>query len=204
MVAATPSVLPTPTSNAGEKTVASATRAPHAAVLAEAPRKPTHVPTSDENGESPLGANAANVSMRTAPPPAADVAKLMAAPVHTSVEVPPSSIVAAPAAGPCWRVSDVGKLQKSVTCGAWVDVSFDVPVFVRVMHSAANNIWLGGNGGALYHSEDDGAHWSRVNVPALTDDIVAIVFGAPAHGRLATADGATWATNDGGLTWKRQ
>ena len=102
-------------------------------------------------------------------------------------------------------MSDAGTLQESGSCGVeWQDVSLGSPVTVRVMQSIASNVWVGGNGGALYHSPDSGSHWNRINVPTLTDDIVAILFATPADGKLATADGSIWATNDGGQTWHRR
>ena len=172
-------------------------------VTAKASPKPTDVEVANEPRNGGLSPNAANVTMATTLSPGNSAAGLPAAPVHASQDVPPSSMVAAPAAGPCWMVSDAGRLQKSTKCGdGWTDVSFDVPVFVRVMHSAANNVWVGGNGGALYRSEDAGEHWSKVSVPTLTDDIVGIAFATPVHGQLATANGETWTTNDGGVTWK--
>lgn len=207
IVATAPSVTPSRSSNNNkdEISVAPARRKSALPVVAKAlPPKPTGVEFANEHGNQGLSANAADVTMETTLSPATSTAGLPAAAVRTSTQTPTSSMVSAPAAGPCWKVSDAGRLQKSTTCGdGWIDVSFDVPVFVRVMHSAANNIWVGGNGGALYHSEDAGEHWSRVSVPTLKDDIVAIAFATPVHGRLATADGAAWATNDGGITWKR-
>lgn len=116
-----------------------------------------------------------------------------------------TSAVAAPPAGPCWRVSDSDALQKASTCGrGWEDISLGTPVKVRVVLAQANSVWVGGTGGQLYHSEDNGEHWKKVSVPMLSDDIVAIVFGTPTHGRLATSSGVIWATSDGGQTWRRE
>ena len=197
-VATAPPVSATPAVSAPGKAVVPTSNLP---VVARASQpKPKAATAPEEPALGPLSRDAANVTMQTTPLPSTS----LAVPAHT-VEVPLTSRVAAPAAGPCWKVSDAGKLQKSMTCGeAWTDISFDSPVFIRVIQSAANNIWVGGNAGALYHSADGGIHWNRVNVTNLTDDIVAIAFGSPMHGRLATVDGKTWATYDGGLTWNRQ
>jgi len=198
----TASLPPRPTGSDAAKAVA---RTSNSQIVAMARQpKPTHVSVPDAPETSPISRDAANVTMQSAPLPASTT-NSSTAPAHTAAEVSVSSRVAAPTAGPCWKVSDAGKLQKSTTCGdAWTEISFDSPVFIRVIQSAADNIWVGGNSGALYHSPDGGSHWNRVIVPALTDDIVAIAFGTPNHGRLATANGATWATNDGGNSWKRQ
>jgi photosystem II stability/assembly factor-like uncharacterized protein len=67
------------------------------------------------------------------------------------------------------------------------------------------DIWIGGNGGALYHSTDGGQNWVAV-IPisdgkTLFADIVRIAFSAPSHGWIATRSGEIWTTRDGGATW---
>lgn len=160
--------------------------------------------TDKENSELPeaISRDAANVTMHTtvAPPRPTN-----ALPTGSPGSTPMTSAVAAPPAGPCWRVSDSDALQKASTCGrGWEDISLGPPVKVRVVLAQANSVWVGGTGGQLYHSEDNGEHWKKVSVPMLSDDIVAIVFGTPTHGRLATSSGVIWATSDGGQTWRRE
>jgi photosystem II stability/assembly factor-like uncharacterized protein len=68
-----------------------------------------------------------------------------------------------------------------------------------------HEIWVGGAGGALYHSADNGRTWSRVTVKAgdvvLDSDIVRVEFTDAQHGALMTVSGETWTTGDAGLTW---
>jgi hypothetical protein len=78
----------------------------------------------------------------------------------------------------------------------------------RALAVAGSDVWVGGSGGALYHSVDAGSHWTRV-VPAtsgtvLTNDIVSLEFSDPQHGKLSTSAGEAWTTADAGQTWQKQ
>jgi len=62
--------------------------------------------------------------------------------------------------------------------------------------------------GVLYHSLDNGQHWTHV-VPIskgekLQADIVQIQFADPQHLSLNTTNGQVWQSSDGGQTWARQ
>ena len=155
--------------------------------------------------EERLGPHAADVTITTPPPPTESAVE-PTVPEKSATQAPPGmSSVAAPAAGPCWRVSDAGALEKSLDCaGSWTTIALPEQAVVRVVQSAGNMLWVGGNGGALFFSSDAGQHWNRVRVPALSADVVAIVFGTPTHGWLSTSNGETWTTTDGGVIWKRR
>jgi Carboxypeptidase regulatory-like domain/Putative zinc-finger len=78
----------------------------------------------------------------------------------------------------------------------------------RALAVAGSDVWVGGSGGALYHSVDAGSHWTRV-VPAtsgmvLTSDIVSLEFSDPLHGKLSTSTAEVWSTADAGQTWQKQ
>ncbi len=198
VIAATPSVAPIASKQAVQRP--SEIRTAPQSVIAKASTRSTEVVHADV--PEAISRDAANVTMHTTSAPPLPTST---APTHSPYPTPMTSSVAAPPAGPCWRVSDADTLQKASTCrGGWEDISLGAPVKVRVVLAQANSVWVGGNGGALYYSGDNGEHWSKVNVPMLSDDIVAIVFGTPTHGRLATANGTTWATSDGGQTWRSQ
>jgi photosystem II stability/assembly factor-like uncharacterized protein len=67
---------------------------------------------------------------------------------------------------------------------------------------------VGGQGGALYYSADDGSQWQRLSPSAdgvtLTEDITALNFQDGQHGNLTTSSGQSWTTSDGGRTWQKQ
>jgi len=108
-----------------------------------------------------------------------------------------------------WTISPEGKLQRSEDKGdTWKEVPVDDKVTFHVIQAMGRDIWAGGSGGALYHSNDGGATWTRVNLTPAgnpnTDTIVSIVASPPSLQRLTvrTASGQQWWTEDGGQHWK--
>jgi hypothetical protein len=81
------------------------------------------------------------------------------------------------------------------------------PVF-HAVSAIGSEVWAGGVGAMLYHSEDAGAHWTGV-LPAsagvvLTGDITSIQFSDPQHGRIATSNNGVWITDNDGQSWRKQ
>jgi hypothetical protein len=81
------------------------------------------------------------------------------------------------------------------------------PLF-RAVAANGTDVWAGGSGGILYHSQDGGDHWTRV-VPAsagvtLTGDIVGLEFPDLQNGRVSTSAAEIWTTTDAGQTWQKQ
>jgi hypothetical protein len=81
------------------------------------------------------------------------------------------------------------------------------PLF-RAVAANGPEVWAGGSGGVLYHSQDAGDHWTRI-VPAsagssLTGDIVSLEFPDPQHGKVSTSTAEIWITADDGQTWQKQ
>ena len=108
-----------------------------------------------------------------------------------------------------WQITPAGELQRSFDSGkAWESVSLGQPVRVRVLVLSGLHVWVGGNGGMLFHSRDGGDRFAPVVVKdaraSLTGDIVVLEFTDAAHGRLETAAHDVWATSDGGRTWQKQ
>jgi hypothetical protein len=82
-----------------------------------------------------------------------------------------------------------------------------VPVF-RAVAASGVDVWAGGTGSALYHSQDAGDHWTRV-VPTssrtiLTGDIISLEFSDMEHGKVSTSNAEVWTTTDNGQTWQKQ
>jgi hypothetical protein len=109
---------------------------------------------------------------------------------------------------PQWRISPQGHLERSSVPDVWTHVLDDQPVTFRAVAAMGDDVWAGGNGGALFHSADRGEHWSKVSLAANSkveaDAIVSIHFEDPQHGVVTTDNGTRWATTDGGLTWLKQ
>ncbi len=110
---------------------------------------------------------------------------------------------------PRWSISDSGAVQRSFDGGrSWKDVAVADGVTFRAVSVVANDVWVGGSGGALFHSADGGEHWARVRVHTagreLSGDIVSLEFADVANGVVSTSAGETWRTLDAGATWLQQ
>jgi hypothetical protein len=112
------------------------------------------------------------------------------------------------AARPQWRIGPEGHLERSMAAGQWTRVLDEQPTTFHAVAVMGNDVWAGGNGGALFHSSDGGEHWSKVSLAAdsnvETGAIVSIRFDDPQHGIVACDSGTRWATADGGVTWTTQ
>lgn len=106
-----------------------------------------------------------------------------------------------------WMVSPSGALYESFDHGArWQSVAVRENLALRAVSSSGDDVWVGGNGGMLFHSGDAGRHWTRVvpvcNGLALAEDIVRVEFTDGNYGSIITATGKTWVTADQGETWE--
>lgn len=135
--------------------------------------------------------------------PAASTASTVDIPAKGAVMMKSSVVRVAPAR---WRVSDKGKVERSLDSGAtWSVLPVQGGASFRAVSAVENDVWAGGAAGALYHSADGGQTWTRV-VPrtaesALTSDITRVEFTDTSRGVVATASGETWITADAGRTW---
>lgn len=106
-----------------------------------------------------------------------------------------------------WTISSLGKLQLSLDGGrTWEEVDVGKSLRFRAVAVVGADIWAGGSRGALYHSADNGASWTRVSLTSertqVTEDIIAVSFTDPQHGAVTTAAGERWLTVDGGQHWQ--
>jgi Photosynthesis system II assembly factor YCF48/Putative zinc-finger len=112
-----------------------------------------------------------------------------------------------PAFGGQWTLSPEGLLQRSLDSGAtWNAVAVAPNVHLRAVSALGNDLWVGGAGGALFHSSDNGVHWTQVRPrfegKILTGDIIGLEFKDLAHGQITTTY-ELWTTSDAGKTWLR-
>ena len=100
-----------------------------------------------------------------------------------------------------WSLSPDGDVQRSVDSGkTWQIVPIAQGSSFHAITAVGNEVWVGGNAGALYHSVDSGQSWTKL-APVSTDNITHIEFSDPQNGLLNTANGQVWSTSDGGRSW---
>jgi hypothetical protein len=107
-----------------------------------------------------------------------------------------------------WRIGKDGQLERSTGTGTWTQKLTSEEVTFRAVASVGNDVWAGGNGGALFHSSDSGEHFNKVMLSANGQTergaIVSIHFDTVQQGRVTSDAGATWTTADGGQSWSKQ
>jgi hypothetical protein len=108
-----------------------------------------------------------------------------------------------------WTISSDGQLQHSIDAGqTWQPVTVAEKASFRALSANGPDIWVGGAAGLLYHSRDSGFSWTQVKPSSagtnLSADISAIEFTDILHGKITTANGENWATEDAGQAWRKQ
>jgi len=106
-----------------------------------------------------------------------------------------------------WRLSPDGRVQDSADSGThWQEVPVENGIRFHSITSLGDEIWVGGDGGALYHSRDSGRSWARVMPAAsgktLDSEITGIRFSDLENGTVTTANGQVWSTSDDGKNWR--
>jgi Photosynthesis system II assembly factor YCF48/Putative zinc-finger len=105
---------------------------------------------------------------------------------------------------PEWRVTQEGHLER-LTANGWSRVLVDETAMFRVVAVIGNEVWAGGAGGALFHSNNGGQEWKAVSLGgADVGTISSIRFDDGSHGMVVTDAGKRWSTSDGGATWMSQ
>jgi Photosynthesis system II assembly factor YCF48 len=145
------------------------------------------------------------------------------------------AVLASSAPVPRWTINSTGGLERSLDQGTtWQVINVNAnpvyftattsvqipgstsrtkvqkdasPVF-RAVAASGVEVWAGGAGGALYHSQDAGDHWTRVlptsSRAILTGDIISLEFSDMEHGKVSTSNAEVWTTTDNGQTWQKQ
>jgi photosystem II stability/assembly factor-like uncharacterized protein len=108
-----------------------------------------------------------------------------------------------------WTISADGQLQHSIDAGqTWQPVTVAEKASFRALSANGPDIWVGGAAGLLYHSRDSGFTWTQVKPSFagtnLSADISAIEFTDILHGKITTANGEVWTTEDAGQAWRKQ
>ena len=110
---------------------------------------------------------------------------------------------------PRWTLTSDSTLERSFDSGnTWETVPLPSQARFHVLSAHGTDIWIGGSGGALYHSVDAGKNWVQVQPVAggqpLTEDVIGMEFVDDDHGVLTTSTNQRWATEDCGQSWQRK
>ena len=139
--------------------------------------------------------------------PESEAAQQYGIPDSISLAVNRLAASAAQAAHPNWRITPQGKLEHLTSTG-WTQAFPEQRRIFRVVAVSGNQVWAGGDGGALFHSGDGGQHWNKASLATggspETEAIVSIRFSDEQLGNVATNRGSGYATADGGATWTKQ
>jgi Photosynthesis system II assembly factor YCF48/Putative zinc-finger len=119
------------------------------------------------------------------------------------------AIEKAPKIEPRWTLTSDSTLARSFDSGnTWETVSLPSQARFHVLSAHGMDIWVGGSGGALYHSVDAGKNWVQVQPVAggqpLTEDVIGMEFVDDDHGVLTTSTNQRWATEDCGQSWQKK
>jgi len=185
--------------------------------------------TEAETSDGSISITAAEAEVRAAlprPPPALPPATTVApAPPASQVVVPSLMFSAGSRAasrqslllaqrsnpGSVWSLEGApaeGTLRKSDDGGrTWRTISIDNATRFYALSGTGSNVWVGGADGKLFHSIDDGMHWTAMSVTDGDMSLAGAIIGIDAHGdsvTLKTDSGATWITDDDGVHWKHK
>ena len=107
---------------------------------------------------------------------------------------------------PRWALTSDGTLERSIDSGkSWTPIVVSDGMRFQAVAAVGTDIWVGGKGGTLFHSDNAGEQWTRITpiagTQSLTSDIISIEFTDAAHGRVITSDHQNWVTENAGQTW---
>lgn len=104
-----------------------------------------------------------------------------------------------------WRIGSDGHVEHRNGSDGWTRVLNTEATTFHVVSVVGRDVWAGGEGGALFHSSDNGQHWKRVPLVSgsgnETGTIISINFENSRRGTAEADDGSTWSTTDSGISW---
>lgn len=121
--------------------------------------------------------------------------------------------ILSPTGNSVWKIEEDGTLLKSRDAKTWMPVPLEGRAKLYTLSASGPDIWVGGAEGALFHSPDDGMHWTQVRVQdgngaRLTDAITSISIKTSAGNEkpmeLVINLRSIWSSVDGGRTWRQQ
>jgi hypothetical protein len=104
-----------------------------------------------------------------------------------------------------WRITS-GRLQHfDGTSGAWNDIDVGSTARLSIVTTLGPEVWVGGTDGAMFYSNDQGAHWIPTSTGGWSAD--ATITGMTPTARRSVevyfSNGERWRSADGGASWTR-
>lgn len=99
-----------------------------------------------------------------------------------------------------------GRLQHyDATKKAWDDVNVGTAARLSIVANLANEVWVGGTDGAMFYSNDLGAHWVPVRTGGWSKDATFTGMTPTARQSVEVylSNGERWRSADGGASWTR-
>ena len=116
-----------------------------------------------------------------------------------------SKAAATPVARAHWRINQQGQPERAFGNGPWQSVlPADAPP-MRVLATAGEEVWAGGDDAQVYQSIDGGQTWSKIALPEKNGSrhtIAHIQIDSPSEIAIRASDGTTWTSSNGGASWK--
>lgn len=111
-----------------------------------------------------------------------------------------ASVTASP-----WRIAH-GRLQHfDGTRAVWDDVDIGTTARLSIVATLGSEVWVGGTAGAMFYSNDQGAHWIPTSTGGWSKDatITALTPTALRSVEVFLSNGERWRSADGGASWAR-
>ncbi len=116
-----------------------------------------------------------------------------------------SPLILAPGGDIEWRAGGAGRIEKSMDASAhWTRQKSHVKVDLTTGSAPSKEIcWIVGEAGTILRTVDGGTHWKRLTSP-LQGEIAGVRATDALHATVWNADrSSTFATSDGGASWRR-
>ncbi len=162
-------------------------------------------PPAQIQGSPTLETGPSSVAARTAANQVAPPASGFKASPRTA-ELTASPMAAS--AGRRWLVTSEGKVIRSDKGGETFEtILVDAGSKFHTVATCGEEVWVGGTGGALFHSANGGDTWNRVIVSpdgnTMSETITGIEIRNAQHLTITTASGMQWESNDAGQHWQK-
>jgi hypothetical protein len=116
-----------------------------------------------------------------------------------------ASASAASIARPHWRINEQGQPERAFGGGAWQPVPPSGSAKVHTLAVFGGEVWAGGEKSQVFRSIDNGISWRIVALPekdGADHTIAHIRINSAQEITIEASDGTSWATTDGGASWK--